>query len=97
MLASGFYGFFVNKSPWALIMGIIVGIILMGNAYATFHHNFTGVYITIIISIILTAVCGIRLTKTLSVLPVGLMFIASAVSLGFSVYSLSFKKSVEND
>jgi uncharacterized membrane protein (UPF0136 family) len=92
---SGIYGFFMNNSPWALIFGVIVGVILMGNAYATYCNNFMGIYITIIVSIVLSVFGGIRLTRTLSVLPVGLIFVASVISLGFSVFALSYRKFID--
>ena len=98
VLFSGLYGFIVNDSVTSLVLGVIIGVSLLGNSFNTFQNNFTGIYLTIIISISLTIIFGIRLTQTLRILPVGLLFISSVVSLGFSIFALSYKKTrdIEN-
>ena len=95
VLFSGLYGFIFNESVTSLVLGVIIGVSLLGNSYNTYQNNFTGVYLTIIFSVILTIVFGIRLTQTLRILPVGLLFISSAISMGVSIYALSYRK--END
>jgi uncharacterized membrane protein (UPF0136 family) len=95
ILLSGIYGFLVNDSIISLVLGVVFGVTLLGNSYSTLHQNFTGIYITIIVSTVLTIVFGIRLTQTLRILPVGLMFITSVISLGFCVFALSYRKTNE--
>ncbi len=92
VLVSGLYAFIKYDSVWALLFGVIIGIILLGNAYGTFQQNFTGVYITILLSISLAIIFAVRLSRTLSILPVGLMFLSSVVTMGFSVYCLRLRK-----
>ena len=59
-------------------------------------NNFSGMYITLILSLTLSIVFALHLTKSLDLFPGGLMFVASLTSLGFSVNALRYRSSFNN-
>jgi uncharacterized membrane protein (UPF0136 family) len=90
-LLFGIYWLIVDNNFLALVFGVAVGIIMFGNAYTAYQNNYTGIYITIILSLALTIVFALRFTKSVTILPGGIMFLGSIITLGFCVFSLSYK------
>ncbi len=93
----GIYWLIADNNFLALVFGICIGVIMMGNAYTAFQKNYTGIYITIVLSLAISIVFAMRFTKSVTILPGGMMFVSSIVTLAFSIYSLSYKKNSEKD
>ena len=92
----GIYVIIADKNFLSLIFYFAVGIVLLGNVIGIKKNNFSGIYITLIISLTLTIVFALHLTKTLSLFPGGLMFVSSLTTLGFSVNALRYRTSFNN-
>ena len=93
----GIYWLIVDNNFLALVFGISIGVIMMGNAYTAYQNNYTGIYITIVLTLALSIVFALRFTKSVTILPGGMMFVSSIVTLAVSIYSLSYKKHIKED
>ena len=91
----GIYWLIVDNNFLALVFGISIGVIMMGNAYTAYQNNYTGIYITIVLTLALSIVFALRFTKSVTILPGGMMFVSSIVTLAVSIYSLSYKKHIK--
>lgn len=93
----GVYWFFADDNFLALIFGIAIFAVMSGNALSAYRNNYAGIYITIVLALVLTIVFALRFTKSVTILPGGIMFLSSIITLGFSVFSLSRKKNYNRD
>lgn len=88
----GVYWFIADNNFLALVFGIAMFAVMAGNALSAYNNSYVGVYITILLSLVLTVVFALRFTKSVTILPGGIMFLSSIITLGFSIFSLSYKK-----
>lgn len=94
---TGLYIIISDKYLLSLLFYFAVGVVLLWNAYTVINNSISGIYITLILSIALSIVFGLHLTKTLTVFPGGMMFVSSIITMGFTIYALSYKKKNENN
>ena len=93
ILFFGIYWSIVNDNTLSLIFGFSIGMILFINAFSIFFkNNITGVYATLLLSLALTVVFAVRLSSSVSLMPGGVMFLSSMITMGSSIYALALMK-----
>ena|SRR3989442_15529867 len=88
-LAGGIYGYISKASMVSLIAGSVSGVLLIVSAMLIFRRNFTGVYISLVVAIILAVHFGLSFSREMKLMPAGLMLVLSLTAAGFAIYSLS--------
>ena len=88
-LSGGIYGYVSKSSIASLIAGSVSGIILIISSVIIFRRNFSGVYISLVVAIILAVYFGLSFSKEMKLMPAGMMLVLSLVAIGFAVYALS--------
>lgn len=95
MVVGGVIAYFKSESILFLFATIVFGAVLLYSSALIAGNNFTGVYISLLITFGLGVFFGLRYTKLGSIMPTGIMTILSMFALGFSIYALSNRESPE--
>jgi uncharacterized membrane protein (UPF0136 family) len=96
IVIGGVIAYFKTETILFLFATIVFGAILLYSAFLISGNNFSGVYMSLLISFGLGVFFGLRYTKLGSIMPVGIMTILSMFALGFSIYALSNRETADD-